>query len=201
MSNVKSGIVTAGAQGLATPQTGWRELLALGVEDSAATISTFGNYNFRDTVPQAGIIDLYEEFGNGWNSLVLGVYAGPSGGQDPADGDTFGLDVIGYRNSLAGPPLLIATVAAGAGIIGTLSADYKPATPGEALTNCYWADTAVLTFSDWPGEPKIFDSGNDRVALLDIDMCGSRYILFNRHGVDGAVAGEAPAICILGWTY
>jgi hypothetical protein len=199
--SIESGIFTSAAAGLATPQTGWVEVLSLAAEDSAAAIATFGSYNLRDTIPQTNVIDLREKFGNGWNSLVLGVYAGPIGGQNPADGDTFGLDIVSYRNSLAGPPLLVATIAADAGIIGTLPVDYNPANPGGALTNCYWADTAALTFSDWPGEPKIFDSGNNRVALLDIDMCGSRYLLFNRHGVDGSVAGEAPAIRILGWTY
>ena len=198
---IETGIFTSNANGLATPQTPWVELLALGAEDSAAAISTYGSYNLRDTIPQANVIDLREKFGNGWRSLVLGVYAGPSGANDPADGDTFGLDVVGYRNSLAGPPLLIATVAADAGIIGTLPVDYKPATPGEALTDCYWADTMVLTFSDWIGEPTIFDSGNNRLAMLDVDLCGGRYLLFNRHGVNGAEAGEAPAICILGWVY
>lgn len=200
MALPKTGIIAVNAQSIATMQTGWRELLALGAEDSAAAISTFGNYNFRDTIPQAGMIDLYEHFGNGWNNLILGIYAGPIGGQDPADGDTFGLDIISYRNSLAGPPLLLATVGATAGIIGTLPVDYNPAEPGEALTNCYWADTITLTYSGWINEPEVFDSGNNRIALLKIDPAGGRYLLFNRHGVDGAVAGEAPAICIIGWT-
>ena len=54
-------------------------------------------------------------------------------------------------------------------------------------------------FSAWIGDFEVYDSGNNRIAMMVFDPLGIRYLLFNRHGVAGT--DEAPGIALVGTAF
>lgn len=193
---VRTGKLIHDGSILSTAMIPWRELRAAAPEDGAAAIDlTAGGYALSEVTPAMGRIDLQAAFGNSFAVLLLAFYSAPYGGQDPAEDDTFGLDLIGWRGQSGdiNPPSLIATVGAAAGIVGTM--------PVLGVTDAFWADSLSLTFTDWIGTSTVYDSAADRMAMVVIDAIGIQYIWPYYHGALGAQAGEAPSVVCVGSVY
>ena len=193
---------------IGTPVIPWVEIRASAAEDEADAIDsgeTAGDFMDYDlNTRSSSVFDLQAAFGNSFSQLLLCFYGEDGGGQTVVPGtDAFGFQLFGYRQSISstlyGPPLLIAQADSGSAVTGDMQvahdANGTAVTAGEA----YWVDTIALSFSDWMGGVEVFDSGNNRIAILRVaDLMGCRYIdpiIFN---ADGATASECPAVAVLG---
>ncbi len=197
----KSGRKAVSGMLLATPMLPMRILIPAAAEEGAAAVDlTTTGYSRTEaialsdarTVPD--FIDLESIFGNSFSALALAFWSEPDGATDPAEDDTFGLDLIGYRGlGKFNPPMLIASIIATGGVIGT-SEVY-------GVTDGLWADTLVLSFSDWIGDIEVYDSTNNRIAWLVLDAVGMHDMYLWRHGVAAGVGVEAPKIGMAGFAF
>jgi hypothetical protein len=188
---------------LETYMSPWRIIRAAVTEDGAAAAVLTTGYTFNDK--KASCVDLRNLFGQRVNGLILAFYGDTIGAATIAEDDTFGLDLIGYRNFIGdtsasdfNPAMRIVSIAAGAGIIGT-----REASPDGGTTKTgRWADTLTLSNNNWPGTVGAFDAdGNNGMALLAIDLCGVQFLYPYVHSSSGAQAGEVPGLGIIGCCY
>ena len=201
----KSGIDVTQAVMIGTKRTIMRTVKAAAVESGAAAIADWTGFNKKDTEPAAGMISLYDLFGNSHTKLVLGFYSTSGVGfvHAPADGDTGGFEVLGYMygsSAFGGPPFLIASTAITGCVVGSLTYD-TCVDDGDTLTTALWFDSITLNFSDWFGGVAVYDHAANRVAWLVIgDTAGLEYLYVRSFGLSTA-AGEAPSLGVVGFTY
>jgi len=209
MAETRSGQIVTKTTMIGTNMSMFRTIRAAGEEDGAAAIADWTAFNILDTEPAAGKVDLLPIFGNSYTKLVLAFYGNQGTGFDhaPAEDDTAGIEVIGYMreaggSSRGGPPVLIASTAAGGVILGTQTYD-TVVDGGDTLTAALWVDTITLDLSDWLGGVAVYDSGNNRVAWLVIgDPAGLAYLYIRRFTCLGDTsAGESPSLGCVGWAY
>ena len=186
-----------------TTMHGWELIRAAAAEDGAAAAVLTNGYNYNEQ--RANCINLYDLFGEKFGGIVLAFFGDTVGLNAVADGDTFGLDLIGYREisgskskiTSYNPPLLICSLAAAAGVIGTMEC-----TPdGGTTTTAKWCDSMTLTNKNKLFSPARFDHDNNRICQLAFDAAGIKWIYPRIHTTDGAVGGEAPGIGIVATSF
>ena len=191
---------------LYTPQTPWVPIRAAAAEDAGAVINwgapTTGLNYFEQ---RANCADIRSKFGRKFAGILLAFYGYKIGAETVLDGDTFGFDLLAYRDlpgrddgkDSINPPVLICTVADGSAICGKLEM-----TPdGGTTTLGLWVDTLTLTNVNKLFNVARFDSGNNRVCIIAIDFSGSRFLYPRVVGANGGVAGEAPGVGIVAATF
>jgi len=178
--------------GTGTAMVGWKIIQSAASENGAAAADFSTGWGFSDQ--EDNLADLQELFKSTGAQYQLAFYSAPFGGQDPADADTATIELIGYANnspdSSVNPPIYIASLA---GIVGTM--------PVEGVTDGLWLDTLTDSFLGFEGDVEVFDTGNNRVARVLVDLIGIRYLYAYVSGALGAVAGEAPSVAMAGRTY
>jgi hypothetical protein len=198
----KSGRNVTEIYGLGTPMIPWREFRTVLTQDADTVVDLTTNHNHEfSALTSSQFVDLYDIFGSSFNRLVLGFYSVDLdivGGNDVAENDTFGFDLLGYRSE-GGEPIMLAGTTSTACIIGQMEVAAK--IDGTILTasSAFWCDTIVLNFSNSISKPVVYDSGTDRMALLHLDPFGCRYLYPRICGL--AASGEAPTITVVGTVY
>ena len=176
---------------------GWKIIQSAASENGAAAADFSTGWGFSDQ--EDNLADLQELFKSTGAQYQLAFYSAPfadgaAASEDPADGDTATIELIGYANnspdSSVNPPIYIASLA---GIVGTM--------PVEGVTDGLWLDTLTDSFLGFEGDVEVFDTGNNRVARVLVDLIGIRYLYAYVSGALGAVAGEAPSVAMAGRTY
>ena len=115
-------------------------------------------------------------------------------GTDDVDED-LDFDVVGWakRNGMA------QVMCQGTGILGSQDVVLYPDT-GATATAAFWADTIVVTDkSNWPGYIGVFDSGNNHVCIVVLDMTGIEWVQWLFHDTDGG--SEATSVAVYGRPY
>ena len=178
-----------------TPFFDWKILRELSAEDVTTDgISLVGSTYALENV-ENDVVDLYELFGSCFKGLLLAFYGGTYGGQTLANSDDFDVDIVGWQHKGAyNPPMLLATTTADGCAFGTLAS--IEGVYGSA--GSYYLDSITLSFSDSPASPIVYDSGNNRVAILAFtDISNCQYIYPYISGANGATDGEAPGVAVL----
>ena len=191
--------------GVGTPMIPWTELRSILLEDAAALANFAANphgLDFASLEPEQ-YIDLQEVFASSFATGVFAFYAKDNGAGEGliVDNDYCGFELLGYRES-GGDPILICGTALTTGlVVGTMetTADSE----GNALTagTAYWIDTILLDRTDSVGRPLVFESSNNRIAMLQMDLWGMRYLYPRFAGMSNAEAGEIPSIVMIGTVY
>lgn len=113
--------------------------------------------------------------------------------------DTFSFTMVGWAK-INGPAQVICE---GDGIVGTQDVVLYP-DDGAAATdpNIFWADTINIdTSTDWPGNIGVFNSGNNRLCFIAMDLTGLEWIQFVFYDAASGQAGEADPITVFGRRY
>lgn len=188
--------------------TGWIRIEDSAAEDAAdfaTTIDLAGDEGvWASKTSEAYRITTYST--NIGSRVNLGISAGTKWmfafyGTDAAD-ETFSFDLVGWaaENGMA------QIMCEGNGILGTQDVVTEP--NGDAITNGLWADTiAIDEQTKWPsydgalGDPgtSIFNSGDNEVALLVVDLAGIEWIDFVTYDVAGGA--EASTLGVYGRRY
>jgi len=144
------------------------------------------------------------KYANGLNYSTGGVFASGFGystggawifafcGTDAAD-ETFSFTMVGYarENGMA------QVICEGDGVLGSQDVFIYPG--GSAAANAYWADTINLDeTTKWPSVA-VYNSGDNQVAMLIVDMTGLEYVDFITYDVAGGA--EASTIGVYGRCY
>jgi len=189
-----SGQAVRNTIAIGTPMIGWRTLQAAAPEHSAVAADFSTGWDFATQNAAGNLIDLQSLFLNSGSQIHLAFYSAPYGGQNPADGDTASIELVGYADispdGTPSPPIMIAKLL---GTVGTM--------PVEGVTNGLWIDTLVDSFGSYEGDFEILDSGDNRAARALADLVGLRYIRAHVYNALGASAGEAPSIAMIGRVY
>ena len=204
MSEDKASMKGPMAQGefLGTPTFQWELLRANATQDAdnALALNT-GDFDWSDIIVSIshanstdGLIDTKSKFGKLANGVQIAFF---SNATDSAN-DTFGFDLIAYREGKYGPGLPVFRCAAQAALLGTMDCKIHP-TLGTAQSAGLWCDTISGT-DCWPTGVTVNDSGNDRICTLSFDLLGCRYVRLYLHSGDGddATAGTIGAV-ITAW--
>lgn len=175
-------------------QDGWNLVRDTAAEDAAAapsftTTGDFANLPSDVFSMPAYITDipsLKVTAGSRW----LLTFAGT----DAAD-ETFSYTVVGW-SSINGMAQIICE---GTGILGTQQVLLYPHDNSTA-TNGFWADTLVVTDSAlWPDTPVVFNSGNNEVSQLRLNLAGIKYLKVYFYDVSGGA--EAVNMTVYGRKY
>ena len=125
--------------------------------------------------------------GGAWAFIICGGLA---------DDDTFSFDILGW--AIANGPAQV--IAHGDGVIGTQDVVLYP-DDSAAAASIWWADTLNIdTVADWPGSIGIYNSGNDEICMLVIDMTGLEWVQFVMYECDGS-GTEASNLTVYGRPY
>ncbi len=190
--------------GIGTPMIPLAELRVVTDEDAADIVSLVGNHGLEFSALSASqVIDIRALFNTSFAALVLAFYASDNGTGEGlvVENDHCGLDLFGYREG-GGPPMHICGTALTTGLLaGTMETATE--VDGTAITSgtAYWIDTIVLSHDDSIFNPIVFDSANNKIAMIHMDLCGCRYIYPRLAGMSKAVSSEIPAITLVGSVY
>ena len=181
---------------LRTIRKPWALLRAAAAEDAAATLDP-ATTDF-DYSGQSGLLDIDSLLGENVNGIELAAFT-PSDG----DGDTFGLDLLAYRDSGDyGPGVPILTTSATGCVIGTAKCAVHPTT-GVAQANGLWCDSMTIT-DRWGdaanGAVTVINTGNNGIARVSFDFRGYRYLKPSVFAADGS-GTECGAVGLVfsGW--
>ncbi len=121
-------------------------------------------------------------------------------GTDAAD-ETFSFTLVGWAKGNG----MAQIICEGDGVLGTQDVHTEP--NGDTITNGYWADTISLDeTSKWPldmggdgANAQVYNSGDNEVCILVLDLAGLEWIDFVTYDVAGSA--EASSIGIYGRLY
>lgn len=123
--------------------------------------------------------------GGGWIFAIAGT--------DAAD-ETFSFTLVGWARLNGMAQVLVH----GDGVLGTQDVVLYPH-DGSTATNGFWADTINLdATTSWPSINS-YNSGNDEVGIIAVDLTGLEWIQFFIY--DAAGSAEAVNITVLGRRY
>ncbi len=133
--------------------------------------------------------------GQGYGASIGGAWVFAFYGTTTND-DTFSFTLVGWaqENGMA------QIICEGDGILGTQDVVTEP--NGDAITNGLWADTINLDeTTKWPSVA-VYNSGDNQVAIIVVDLTGLEWIDFVTYGVDGGTSGgEADTLGVYGRRY
>lgn len=113
-------------------------------------------------------------------------------GTDAAD-ETFSFTMVGWAKGNG----MAEVICEGNGILGTQDVVLEP--NGDAITNGFWADTIELDeTTKWPSVA-VFNSDDNQVAKIFVDMAGLEWVDFITYDVAGGA--EASTIGVYGRQY
>ena len=113
-----------------------------------------------------------------------------------ANDDKFSFTVVGW--SRTNGPLQV--LVHGDGIIGTQDVVLYPDDSATA-TNAWWVDTINLDATDKWRIINVYNSGNNEICELVIDLAGIEWVQFVVYDADDEAEGEADPITVYGRPY
>jgi hypothetical protein len=171
-------------------QEGWSEVRVRANEDAATapSFTTTGDYadlpsnvftipSFTGDLPGSRVTA-----GDEWYFTFPGTVAADR---------TFAYTLVGWASTNG----MAQVICQGTGILGTQTLSSYP--NGVVATNGFWADTlTVAATTKWPDTPIVYNSTNNEVAMLNVNLAGIRHIKFYFHDTDGTL--EADIISVFG---
>lgn len=183
------------AEPLDTYQVGWNKIRSAAKEDAgtfAAVIALDANAGNFASKPAASFRIRPSGTNNSVSYSPGGAWMFTFFGSDAAD-ETFSFDLIGWSASNG----MAQVICEGSGILGTQDVVIEP--DGTAAGNCYWADTISLDeTTKWPSVG-VYNSGDNEVAVLAVDLAGLEYIKFVIYDANGGA--EASTVGVYGRRY
>lgn len=190
-------LVKVEAEPMDTHHSSWHLIRSLAAEDAAdfatalALATSAGDY--ANKLSDAFHIRTFGAAGGGREGYSAGgAWMFVFCGTDAAD-DVFSFNLVGWakRNGMA------QVICEGNGILGTQDVVIYPG--GTTATNGYWADTIVLDeTTKWPSVA-VYNSGDNEVAFILVDMTGIDWVYPIIY--DAAGTAEATAIAVYGRRY
>lgn len=172
-----------------------------GNEDaSPLDLTTLGDFASKP----AGALDLQERsvFETDKRPIPVPAILQPNGVEfffagGSAAGKTFGWKIYAWRNENG----MARHLATGTGILGTQAVVKYPHDAMATATNKFWADTLVVTMTNWLKPVKSGDSlGNNTATSVWTDNTGYRYWHIVITDADGSTGTEAGNISVY-WGY
>ena len=192
-------IRTARAEPVDTYHTRWQLVKTVAAEDGAdfaATLDlaggeggfankTSGAFQIRSRSAISSRSEGYS-FGGAWIFSFCGV---------GVENDTFSFNLVGWAKTNG----MAQVIAEGDGVLGTQDVVIYPS--GAAVTDGFWVDTINLDeTTKWPSVA-VYNSGDDEVALLVVDMTGLEWVDFITYDALSSQAGEANSVGVYGRGY
>lgn len=186
----------AKAEPLDTHHSSWHLIRALAAEDEAdfatalALATNEGNY--ANKLSDAFCIRTFGAVGGSEGYSAGGAWMFAFCGTDAAN-DTFSFNLVGWAkmNGMA------QIICEGNGILGTQDVVVYP--NGDTATSGFWADTITLDeITKWPSIG-VYNSGDNEVAFILVDMTGVDYVYPVIY--DAAGSSEATSIAVYGRRY
>ena len=116
-------------------------------------------------------------------------------GTDTAD-DTFSFNLVGWSKTNG----MAQVICEGNAILGTQDVVKYPDDFATA-TSAFWADTIVLDeTTKWPSVA-VYNSGDNEVAFILVDMTGLEYVYPYIYDADGTTGVEAVSVTVYGRRY
>lgn len=187
--------INSNAEPLDTYQTGWNKIRAAAKEDAgtfAETIALDSNegdfahkestaFRIRATERKGS---MYYSYGGAWVFTFFG---------SDAANDTFSFNLVGWSATNG----MVQVICEGSGVLGSQDVVKEP--DGTTAPGKYWADTITLDeTTKWPSVG-VYNSGDNEVAMLAVDLTGLEYIDFIIYDANGTA--EASTIGVYGRRY
>ncbi len=114
---------------------------------------------------------------------------------DNTEDDTFSFTMVGWARGNG----MAEVIVHGDGVLGSQDVVLYPDDSATA-TNVFWADTVNLDATDlWPSLNQ-YNSGNNEVGILAVDLTGIEWVQFFIYGADGT-GTEASTVTVFGRRY
>lgn len=196
-------ILPAKAEPLDTYHSSWHEIRATATEDGDdfATVLPLATNkgDFANKPSGAFRISSRPTFGRAEGFSPGSRWMFAFCGQHEAD-DTFSFNLVGWAKTNG----MAQIICEGNGVLGTQDVVIEP--NGDTDPNMFWADTIALDEeTKWPGSfndangVRVFNSGDNEVAILVVDTTGLEWIQFITYDVAGGA--EAASIGVYGRRY
>lgn len=194
----------AQAEPLDTYHSGWHVVRATAVEDGANLAAVIdlagaeGNFAKKDdNITTFRIPSVRAGVGPNEGKSAGSAWVFVFGGTDAVN-ETFSFDLVGWRKTNG----MAQIIANGTGVLGTQDIVLYPDDDSTTATNGFWADTiTVPVTTNWPGNVGVFNSGNNQVTMLIVDMVGLEFVYPVIYDADGSTGVQAATITVFGARY